>query len=118
MTAPVAGALPSLAQQWKAIDWFSVTREVRRLQMRIAKAVNQKRWNKVKALQWILTHSFSAKLLAVLRVSTNKGSRTPGIDGVIWRSPTARMKGALSLKRRGYRAQPLRRILIPKKNHG
>ena len=118
MTVPVAGALPSFAQQWKAIDWHSVKREVKRLQMRIAKAVSQKRWNKVKALQWLLTHSFSAKLLAVKRVSTNKGSRTPGIDGVVWRSPTARMKGALSLKRRGYRAQPLRRVLIPKKKNG
>ena len=107
MTVLVAGALPSLAQQWKTIDWHSVKREVKRLQMRIAKAVSQKRWNKVKALQWLLTHSFSAKLLAVKRVSTNKGSRTPGIDGVVWRSPTARMKGALSLKRRGYRAHAL-----------
>lgn len=118
MMAPVAGALPSFAQQWHAIDWFSVKREVKRLQMRIAKAVSQKRWNKVKALQWLLTHSFSAKLLAVQRVSTNKGSRTPGIDGVVWRSPTAKMKGALSLRRCGYRAQPLRRILIPKKKNG
>lgn len=118
MTVPVTGALPSLAQQWKLLHWDSIKSEVKRLQMRIAKAVRQKRWNKVKALQWLLTHSISAKLLAVKRVSTNKGSRTPGIDNVIWRSPAARMKGALSLRRRGYRAQPLRRILIPKKNKG
>ncbi len=118
MTVPVTGALPSLAQQWQTIDWDAVKDEVKRLQMRIAKAVRQKRWNKVKALQWLLTHAISAKLLAVKRVSANKGSRTPGIDGVVWRSPTARMKGALSLRRRGYRAQPLRRILIPKKKHG
>ncbi len=118
MTVPVTGALPSFAFQWNIINWDSVTGEVKRLQMRIAKAVRQKRWNKVRALQWLLTHSISAKLLAVKRVSMNKGSRTPGIDGVIWRSPTARMKGALSLRRRGYRAQPLRRILIPKKKNG
>lgn len=61
MTVLVAGALPSLAQQWKTIDRHSVIREVKRLQMRIAKAVSQKRWNKVKALQWLLTHSFFAK---------------------------------------------------------
>jgi len=118
MTVPVTGALPCFTQQWHGIDWNAVKSEVKRLQMRIAKAVRHKRWNKVKALQWLLTHSVSAKLLAVQRVSTNKGSRTPGIDGVIWRSPAARMKGALSLTRRGYRAQPLRRILIPKKNKG
>ncbi|MEZ9120586.1 reverse transcriptase N-terminal domain-containing protein, partial [Vibrio cyclitrophicus] len=34
---------------------------------------------KAKALQWILTHSRSAKLLAVKRVSQNKGSKTSGI---------------------------------------
>jgi RNA-directed DNA polymerase len=116
MTVPVTGALPNLAYQWKLIDWDAVAGEVKRLQMRIAKAVREKRWHKVAALQWLLTHSISAKLLAVKRVSTNKGSRTPGIDGVLWRSPLARMKGVLSLVKRGYRAQPLRRILIPKKN--
>jgi RNA-directed DNA polymerase len=118
MTVPVTGALPSLAYQWNLINWDSVKSEVKRLQVRIAKAVTEQRWHKVKALQWLLTHSFSGKLLAVKRVSSNKGAKTPGIDGVVWSSPVARMKGALSLARRGYHAQPLRRILIPKKNKG
>ena len=56
------GAAVSLAKQWKSINWDHCQAEVNRLQMRIMKAVREKRWNKVKSLQWILTHSFSAKV--------------------------------------------------------
>ena len=105
-----------LGKRWEAINWQQVEKEVKRLQMRIAKAVREGKWNKVKSLQWLLTHSLSAKLLAVRKVSSNRGARTPGVDGVIWNTPAKKMQGALSLKRRGYKAQPLRRIEIPKKN--
>lgn len=118
MTVFQTGALPHRDLHWQLIDWDVVKGEVKRLQMRIAQAVEKRRWNKVKVLQWLLTHSVSAKLLAVLRVSTNKGAKTPGIDGEIWKDSTIRLQGALSLSRRGYRALPLRRIHIPKKNKG
>ncbi len=118
MTVFQTGALPHQDLNWQLIDWDVVKAEVKRLQMRIAQAVEKRRWNKVKALQWLLTHSMSAKLLAVLRVSTNKGAKTPGVDGEIWTDPATRLQGALSLSRRGYRALPLRRIHIPKKNKG
>jgi RNA-directed DNA polymerase len=70
----------------------------------------------VKALQWLLTHSFSGKALAVKRVTENKGKRTPGVDRLIWRTPKAKLKAIETLKRRGYRPQPLRRVYIPKAN--
>jgi hypothetical protein len=78
------GAPSSNANIWKAIDWKSVEAKVKRLQMRIAKATQEKRYGKVKALQWLLTHSYQAKLVAVKRVTSNKGAKTPGVDGVIW----------------------------------
>ena len=84
--------------------------------MRIAKATQQGKHGKAKSLQWILTHSHYAGLLAVRRVSRNSGAKTPGVDGVLWRTPTQKYLAALSLQRRGYKAQPLRRIYIPKKN--
>jgi RNA-directed DNA polymerase len=68
------------------------------------------------SLQWLLTHSFHAKLLAVKRVTSNQGKKTPGIDGILWKGNKAKMQAALSLKRHGYNPQPLRRIYIPKKN--
>ena len=64
----------------------------------------------------ILAHSFSAKLLAVRRVTTRTGARTPGVDGIIWNTPAKKMRGALSLKRHGYKAMPLRRTYILKRN--
>jgi RNA-directed DNA polymerase len=67
-------------------------------------------------LQWLLTHSFYAKLLAVKRVTQNAGRRTPGIDRIIWKTDKQKLNSAYELRRPGYKAQPLRRIYIPKKN--
>lgn len=89
---------------------------VKRLQMRIVKAQKQGKYNKVRALQWMLTHSYSAKVLAVNRVTTNKGKNTPGVDGITWRTEKQKREAVEKLKRKGYQAQPLRRIFIPKKN--
>ena len=101
---------------WNSIDWNQCHENVRKLQARIVKATKEGRWGKVKALQRLLTTSFSGKALAVKRVTSNKGRNTPGVDGEIWPSPGAKSKGMLSLRRRGYHPAPLRRIYIPKSN--
>jgi RNA-directed DNA polymerase len=75
--------------------------------MRIAKAVKERQRGKVKALQYLLTRSFYAKLLAVKRVTSNTGRHTPGIDGVLWQGARAKWRAARSLRRRGYKPQPL-----------
>jgi len=115
-TAIEAGASINEVHEWNSIYWKAAWKQVRRLQMRIAKAVLENRWNKVKALQYMLTRSLTAKLLAVKRVTSNKGKKTPGIDGVLWQGARAKWRAVQSLCRRGYRTQPLRRIYIPKKN--
>lgn len=81
-------ASASLAEvsTWSAIDWRTVEDSVCRLQMRIAKAVQAGRHNKAKTLQWLLTHSFHAKLLAVKRVTQNRGAKTAGVDGKLCRT--------------------------------
>lgn len=99
---------------WHSIDWNRAYAEVMKLQVRIAKATKQGRWNKVKSLQWLLTHSYYAKCLAVKRVTTNKGKRTAGVDGILLRTVKGKYRMILSLKRRNYKPQPLRRIYIPK----
>jgi RNA-directed DNA polymerase len=113
--ATLAGAPPYPTIDWPSIDWRKVNRTVRRLQARIVKAVKEGRWGKVKALQWLLTHSFSGKALAVRRVTENRGKRTPGVDGEIWDTPKKKAQGIARLRQRGYRAKPLRRLYIPKK---
>jgi RNA-directed DNA polymerase len=112
----VAGAPLTKDISWKSIDWKKVESHVRKLQLRIAKAVKLGRLGKAKALQWLLTHSFYAKLLAVRRITQNKGKNTPGIDRIIWKTSKQKMQAVKDLKRRGYRSLPLRRIHIPKKN--
>ena len=111
-----AGAVSSEAMSWHAIDWDKVHRNVRRLQARIVKAIQEGRWGKVKALQRLLTRSFSGRALAVKRVTENQGKNTPGVDGVIWNTPEKKMKAVLDLQPRDYRPQPLRRVYIPKSN--
>ena len=98
------------------LDSSRAARNVRRLQARIVKATQEGRWNKVKALQRLLTHSHSGRVLAVKRVTENQGGRTPGVDREIWSDPETRLRAVLSLKSRSYRPKPLRRIYIPKKN--
>lgn len=102
--------------QWKSIDWKSIDKEVRRLQMRIVKAQQGGQWGKVHALQHLLTHSFSGKALAVRRVTSNQGRRTPGVDQVLWNTTGKKMAAIQTLQPRGYRPQPLRRLYIPKAN--
>jgi len=104
------------APQWDQLDWNRSQRQVRRLQARIVKATREGRWGKVKALQWLLTHSFSGKALAVKRVTENQGKRTAGVDHILWKTPAAKLKAIGSLRRRGYQPLPLRRVYIPKAN--
>jgi RNA-directed DNA polymerase len=117
MTAmAMAGAASGPAIEWRTINWGAAHRQTRRLQLRIAKAVRERRWGKVRALQRLLTTSFYGKVQAVRRVTENNGRRTPGIDGDIWDSPDKEAKAVKTLKRHGYRPSPLRRIYIPKAN--
>ena len=103
-------------QDWNFQPWDKIRQAVRRLQMRIAKAIKAKKYGRARSLQWILTHSYSAKMLAIQRVTTNKGSRTPGIDKKVWRTDRQKRSAVSLLKRRGYKPQPLRRMYIKKKN--
>jgi RNA-directed DNA polymerase len=103
------------------LDWHAINRRnteeiVRRLQARIVKATQEGKYGKVKALQYLLTHSFSGRVTAVRRVTENQGKNTPGVDGNIWNTPTKKTTAIHSLKRRGYQPKPLRRVYIPKSN--
>ena len=101
---------------WKSIDWKKCEAQVKKLQERIVKARKEGRHGKVQSLQWTLTHSFAAKSIAVKRVTTNEGKKTPGVDGVLWSTDKAKYEAVLDLKRNGYKPQPLRRVFIKKAN--
>ena len=100
----------------KSIDWKKCEAQVKKLQERIVKARKEGRHGKVQSLQWTLTHSFAAKAIAVKRVTTNEGKKTPGVDGVLWSTDKTKYEAVLDLKRNGYKPQPLRRVFIKKAN--
>ena len=86
-TVQAVGAVSREAAEWHATNWQVINRNVRRLQVRIVQATKASRWGKVQALQRLLTHSYSGKLLAVRRVTENNGKKTPGVDKEVWDTP-------------------------------
>ena len=101
---------------WYQLDWTKAENYVKNLQMRIVKAYKEEKYGKVKSLQYLLTHSFYAKALAVKRVTQNAGKNTAGVDGELWLTASAKFTAISKLQRRGYTPQPLKRVYIPKKN--
>jgi RNA-directed DNA polymerase len=101
---------------WRSIDWKPVHRNVRRLQRRLVQAQQQGKKRKVRALQFILTRSYSARCLAVRRVTENHGKRTSGVDGQLLNTPEKKANAVELLRTENYQPQPLRRIHIPKAN--
>lgn len=113
----ISCAPTDLAQiSWDTIEWTRCEQKIQKLQARIVKAQKEGKHGKVKSLQWILTHSYSAKALAVKRVTSNSGGHTAGVDRVIWHNANSKLSAIGELKRRGYKPQPLRRIHIKKSN--
>lgn len=100
--------------RWQDIDWNAAEIYVNRLQVRIVKAVQASKWRLVKRLQKLISNSFYAKALAVKRVVTNRGKKTPGIDGQLWKTPDDKIKAVYELDTLTYHAQPLRRVYIEK----
>lgn len=106
---------PSPYGSWETIPWDRVRGHVSRLQTEIANATTEGRAEDARKAQRMLTHSLDAKLLAVRTVTTSRGRHTPGVDGVTWDTPEAKLAAAKSLTNKGYRAKPLRRVRIPKR---
>ena len=104
--------------EWSDVDWTTTEAVVRRIQDRIFRAAKADDGAKVKNLQKLLVRSRSAKLLAIRQVTQqNAGRHTPGIDGVVCKTPEDRvalLESGLDLK--GYKPKPVRRVYIPKAN--
>ena len=77
---------------WSDVDWTATEAVVGRIQDRIFRAAKAGDGARVKNLQKLLVRSRSAKLLAIRQVTQrNAGRNTPGIDGVVCRTPEDRV---------------------------
>ncbi|AOY80180.1 group II intron reverse transcriptase/maturase [Moorena producens JHB] len=100
--------------EWRRVNWRKLEMTVFKLQKRIYRASQRGDVRVVRKLQKTLMKSWSAKMIAVRRVTQeNKGKKTAGIDG--FKALTNRQRLALvaSLKV-SKKAQPTRRVWIPK----
>ncbi len=72
----------------------------------------------VKKLQSLLVKSLNARILAVKRVSENKGKNTAGVDKELLDTNVKKSKYVddLKISLKDYKSKPLKRIEIPKKN--
>lgn len=100
--------------KWKDIPWRQLERNVFKLQKRIYQASRSGNVELVHKLQRLLINSWSAKAIAVRRVTQdNQGKKTAGVDGARSLSPAARLKLIKELKL-GAKVNPTRRVWIPK----
>src|SRR5215813_2397760 len=118
MQATIAANGPERSTDWQYVDWHKANRVVRNLRQRIFAATQAGEWKKVHSLQKLLLRSYSNRLVSVRRVTqVNQGKHTPGIDKVVIKTPEARgrLVDVLQHYQPG-RAQPVRRVYIPKAN--
>lgn len=103
---------------WEVVDIKVIAHSVKMLQNRIVKAKLAGRTRAVNKLQKLLVKSLNAKILAVKRVSENRGKNTAGVDGELLDTNSKKNQcvNNLSINLDDYKAMPLKRIEIPKKN--
>jgi RNA-directed DNA polymerase len=106
---------------WYEINWRQAEIKMKDLQEKIVIATLEGNFKEVYRLQWVILQSFEGRALAIRRVINNKGGKTPGIDGIVWNGPNDYWLAIKELSiivnnPREYKAQPLKRVFIPKDN--
>jgi RNA-directed DNA polymerase len=110
-------AMSTHTEDWRALSWSTIERNVFRLQKRIYRATARGDFKQVHNLQRLLLRSWSGRCLATRRVTQdNRGKNTPGIDGIARVAPSQRMVMVHALRNNKQRAHPIRRVYIPKRN--
>ncbi len=112
---PVSDAVND-SDRWHSVSWKQAVKIVKQVQARIVKAAKAGKMKRVRDLRRFLVRSRSARLMAVRRVTANRGKKTAGVDNVKWETPARKWQEARKLNREDYKPQPLKRIHIPKKN--
>jgi len=108
-------------QNWNNIPWSQVINKVQDLQNKIVKASLNNNMRLVYKLQNQLVSSLEGRALAIRRIITNSGAKTPGIDNILWNTPGTKFKaiaelGSITKNPNKYISSPLRRIMITKSN--
>ena len=102
-------------RDWNQINWVTVNKLIRNLQRRIFRARQLGQWKQLRRLQKLMKRSYANLLTSVRQVTQiNQGKNTPGVDGEVIKTPVERVK--LVNQWSMAKAQPTRRVYIPKSN--
>ncbi|MDQ2829765.1 MAG: group II intron reverse transcriptase/maturase [Chloroflexota bacterium] len=107
-------AVVTPAYEWSDLDWKAIERRVYKLQKRIYKASARGDVKAIHKLQRLLMTSWSARCLAVRRVTQdNRGKKTAGVDGVKSLPPHNRLR-LVTILTLTTLPKPTRRVWIDK----
>ena len=100
--------------EWNTLPWHQLDKQVFKLQKRIYQASERGEVKVVRRLQKLLISSWSAKAIAVRKVTQdNQGKKTAGVDGIKSLSQKKRMELVENLQLED-KSKPTRRIWILK----
>lgn len=105
-----------LTMLWEHIDLKAAEEKLADLQYQLTRAAYRKDGAAIEELQNTIVRDLDIKCLAVRHVVGSSSS--PGVDGVKWRTPAEKMRGAMSLTSKDYHPSPLRQIMLVAKNTG
>ncbi len=96
-----------LSKIWNNYDFKKAEKRLFELQCKLTKATFAKKQNNVKHLQNKIVYSSEAKMLAVRKVADISKS-CAGVDGIVWRKDSDKMRAAILLNNMEYKAKPLK----------
>lgn len=99
-----------LTQLWNNMDWKAIEKKLESLQTELTLAAFRQDEREIQNIQKRIVRDIDIKCLAVRHVT--KSTSTPGVDGIKWRTSAEQMRAAMSLTSKGYKASPLRQIII------
>ena len=102
-----------LAKMWRKIDFEEAQRNIFKLQQQLTIATFKNKKYEQERISNKIIKSIDARVLAVKKVTD--ASSVPGIDGIRWIKASDKMKAALNLKPKDYKAKPYRRFIVTEK---
>lgn len=100
-----------LGKIWRSYDFDKAEKRLFELQCKLTKAVFMRNDIKIRQIQEKIIYSSEAKMLAVRKVSEISKS-SAGIDRVVWRKDSDKMKASISLNKGEYKASPLKQFIF------
>lgn len=106
-----------MVAKFNEINWKTAEKELFENQTLLLKAYINNDKIRLLNIQNKIVRSFSARAIAVKKITANNGKNTPGIDGKICNTHKLKFELIKNLKNlKNYKAKPVKKVPIPKAN--